>query len=177
MYAAQLALTIPATAYVSIGGGWTEWPSNPPRPLDALMLPKFVAWGTSETFSVLPEQTWNGIPSPKHRLIFPNGDHWDYVPPTVTSCDTSAGPCDLVDDLTADFVAVFLSKYMPPEFSGILPSYIPDNLVPPPGMLTPEQMFFAGNYLNSFGMVGAHPSCSAILTWTTPAGSGTRSLP
>jgi pimeloyl-ACP methyl ester carboxylesterase len=177
LHGAQLASTIPATAYVSLGGGWTEWPSTPPRPLDTLSVPKLIAWGTAEPLSTLPDPNWTAISSPKHRLVFSNGDHWDYVPPSATSCDTSAGPCELVDDLAADFTAVFLSKYMPPEFAGILPGFIPDNLIPPSVTLTPQQMFFAGSHLTSFGMISAHPGCSATLTWTTPGGSGMRSLP
>lgn len=177
LHGAQLALTLPATAYVSLGAGWSEWPPVPPRPLSMLTMPKLLAWGTFDIFAALSDPAWNALPSPRHRLVFLDGDHWDYVPPSATSCDSSAGPCDLVDDLAADFAAVFLSKYMPPEESGILPGLIDDNLVPPAVSLSMEQEFFVGGHLTSFGIVGSHAGCGVTLDWVTPDGTGSRTLP
>jgi hypothetical protein len=180
LHGAHLALTIPATAFVSLGGVWNDWPSvPPPNPLNQLTIPKLIARGTGATQEGL---NYNAVPAPKHRLVFPNGTHWDYVPPEATSCDAAdgskAGPCDLVADLAADFTAVFLSKYMGPEEShGALSNAIPDNLTLPSVKLTQKQMFFAGNHLASFGLIGAHKGCSVTLDWVTSGGSGSRTLP
>lgn len=178
LHGAQVAITTPATAIVSLGGVWSEWPSVPPNPLHKLTIPKMVALGTGAFAESL---NFNAVPSPKHRLTFPNGGHWDYVPPEATACDeadnSTAGPCNLVADLVADFTAVFLSKHMGPEETHGMLSGIPDNLVLPSVKLTPQQAFFAGNHLASFGAVAANKACSVTLDWVTPNGSGSRKLP
>lgn len=182
LHAGQLALTIPATAYVSLGGAWTEWPTGGGWPIMTLPVPKLLVWGTLDWAAMLPDPTWNNLALPKHRLVFTDGEHWDYVPPSATTCDPVAGDCELIDDLTADFVALFLSKYMPPPMAAYtpVPGVIPDSLVPPPALnLSTEQMFFGAgpNNLMSFGILGNHPDCSATLTWVTPNESDSRSLP
>jgi pimeloyl-ACP methyl ester carboxylesterase len=164
---AQLALTLPATAYVSLGGGWSDWAPLSSWPGHSLSIPKLLVWGTADVLAQMPEENWAALPAPKHRLVFTEGEHWDYLPPSLTSCDTATGPCDLVETLTADLTALFLSKHMPPEAAGILPGFIPDNLMPPDVSLTHEQMFFAGQHLTSFDRVRSRPGCSATLTWAT----------
>ena len=124
----------------------------------------------------MPDGNWNALPGEKHKLVFEDGEHWDYVPPSVTTCDNTASACGLIDDLAADFTAVFLSKYMPPEEAGILPGFIDPNLVLPAVSLSPQQAFFAGGHLASFGLVGPDANCSATLTWVTSDGSGSRTL-
>jgi hypothetical protein len=180
LHGGQVALTTQATAYMSLGGPWTEWLglSSPPAPLPSLTMPKMLVWGTTEFLSSLPDANWNALSGPKHRLVFTDGDHWDYVPPSVTVCDRAAGPCGLVDDLAADFAAMFLSRYMSPE-EAPLPRFAidPDLRRPTNIVLTQEQMFFAGGHLTSFDQVASSPGCSAALTWSTPDGSGSRSLP
>jgi hypothetical protein len=42
---------------------------------------------------------------------------------------------------------MFFAKYLPPELWPNLPDLIPDNLVPPPLQLTPQQEFYAAGYL------------------------------
>ncbi len=177
LHGGRYALTAQATAFVSLGGGWTEWSPVSDWPLHTLRIPKLLAWGTEEPMAMLPVGTWNALPAPKHRLVFPDGEHWDYLPASETECDTNSGPCTLVHDLSADFAAVFLSKYMPPERAGFAAGFIPDNLVPPTVPLTTDQQFFIGGHLASFRAVASHPGCGAQLAWTTASGSGTRALP
>jgi len=178
----QLAKTIPATAYVSLGGVWGHWSPPVPAPIKTLTLPKLLVWGTNfgETDAMLKEAAWNALPQPKYRLVFTNGEHWDYVPASNTSCAGQAdswGPCDLVYRLTADFTAVFLSKYMPPEQAPAPGAILPD-LIPPASTRTNEQKSFESGHLESFGAVSTHAGCKATLTWMTPAHlPGTRSLP
>jgi len=181
LHGARLALTIPATAYVSIDGAWNEWPPIPDWPINTLTVPKLLM-GNPSISGALTDNLFNLLPLPKHRLVIPNANHWDFVPPSATTCDEAVnidpGPCDFYHALAADFTALFLAKYVIPGQS-TLPALIDDNLVLPTLQqpLPPEQAFFAGGHLTSFGTIGAHTNCSATLTWTTPAGSGMRSLP
>jgi hypothetical protein len=174
LHGGRLAADLGARAYVSLSGQWKSWPL--PSPVTSLSAPKLLAWGTGAPEMAEGDLTgfWSNIGSPKHRLVFTEGQHWDYVPPTVTTCASIAGPCTLVDDLTADLTAIYLSKYMPPEEAGILPGLIEDDLTLPAVSLTSEQQSFAGGHLTSFGRVGAQAACTATLEWLTPDGSGTR---
>ena len=98
------------------------------------------------------------------------------VPASDTKCTgNDVGPCNLVAGLTADFTAVYLSKYMPPE-EAPLPKFTDDNLRPPVVSLTQAQMFFASGNLSSFGLVASHSGCGATLSWSTPDGSSARTL-
>ena len=45
---------------------------------------------------------------------------------------------------------MFFARYLPPELATDLPARVPANLVPPPLVLTPEQEFFAGGFLNGY---------------------------
>jgi hypothetical protein len=181
LYGGQLATTLPATVYVSIGGVWSEWPGSPPNPLNSMTIPKLVVHGTG-LGAFAEGVNFNAVPSPKHRLVFTDSGHWDYVPPSATGCDEADpaalnGDCDLVDDVAADMAAIYLAKYMAPEGTGSGPGVIPDDLVPPAATLTSEQAFFAGGHLASLGSVGSDPACAGIvLDWVTPGGSGSRSL-
>ena len=188
----QLAVTIPATAYVSLGGVWPWWSPPGSAPIKMLTLPKLLVWGTGGIVegprAALSEGAWNSLPQPKYRLVFPKGEHWDYVPSPNTSCAANngdtGGPCNLVYALTADLTALFLSKYMPPE-GAPRPPFIGADLIPPTVELVPpneelkkKQLSFASGHLLSFQMFGTRPSCSALLTWvTSDGGSATRSFP
>jgi hypothetical protein len=41
---------------------------------------------------------------------------------------------------------------------------VPTNLVPPPLVLTPEQEFFAGGFLNGYAALGTAPECAVTLS-------------
>jgi pimeloyl-ACP methyl ester carboxylesterase len=174
LYGGQLALSIPATAYVSLGGVWNSWRS--PRPLDTLPVPKLFALGTqpldiAEVHASLSQQDWNALLEPKYSLILSQGEHWDYVPASDTTCDlteVTEGRCHLVADIAADIAALFLSNYMPPEeFGASFPGAIPDNLMPPAVTLTTQQQFFAGGHLAGLNR-GSSANCAAWLSGMTP---------
>jgi pimeloyl-ACP methyl ester carboxylesterase len=168
----QLATTVPATAYASLGGGWTGWTTST-WPLNRIRIPTMLAWGTFDGLATLPQPNWDRLSFPKYRLRFTDGDHWDFLP--SSSCAGSAGPCNLVAALAADFVTLFLSKFMPPSFRGDL--HIGENLALPSEPLTTEQQFFAGGHLQSFSMLAGRPPCHADLSWATDGGSGVRQFP
>ena len=71
---------------------------------------------------------------------------------------------------------MFFARYLPPELATDLPGGVPGNLVPPPLVLTPEQEFFAGGYLNGYAALPAGASCAVTHTvvsanswWATAA--------
>jgi hypothetical protein len=173
---------IPFSAYVSLSGVWVDWPDTPPRPLSALGVPALFTWGSNsdigEIQAVLEGANsvlWDQVASPKHRVVFKDGAHWDYLRPNETTCDQGGrGPCTLVSALAADFVALFLSKYVPPQhWSQSYNILIPDSLLPPPISLTLEQQFFAGGHLMGMTLVTSAQECAATHSWETSGGTGT----
>jgi pimeloyl-ACP methyl ester carboxylesterase len=173
----RLATRGAVSAYVSLGGVWTEWPSSPPRPLGELKVPSLFAWGQADVFADLGS-LWGQVALPKHRLVFALGEHWDYLPANSTTCEDARGPCDLVRYLAADFAATFLSKYMPPQRWPQLRHDIEDNLIPPPHALTEEQQFFAGSHLMGLSLICDNGACSATHRWEVPGPSeGLLTLP
>ena len=172
LHGLQLASTMNPKAFVSLSGQVSEFPSGPPRP----NVPKLFCWGSDEPVFALPQSYWDSLNTPKHQIVFNRARHWDYVPAPDTACDTETGPCDNVDNLIADFAALFISKYMPPPGAfGSPASSIPDDLTPPEISLTVQQQFFAGNHLTSFDSVPRDCGCS--LKWETANGPGNRTLP
>ena len=168
LLAGRLAVDIPSTAYVSIGGGWAEHPGAPGTwPVASLPVPSLFLYGTNDTYALAPP-FWFAVPTPKHQVIFEDGNHWDYLDSSGTTCGEASGPCGLVDALTADLVTVFLSKQM--RVVGI-----PDTLEPPPFTLSGEQMFYAGNHLTSFDLL-PQVGCAVTIEWSTP-GAGSVALP
>jgi hypothetical protein len=174
LYGGQLAATVPVTAYVSLGGGWSEWPSIPQRPLDNITIPKLLAWGTNEIFSALSQTHWDSLSDPKYRLRFTGAEHWDYIPSSACASQVGVGPCNVVPALASDITALFLSKFMPPNGAGLS---IGENLMWPSHPLTTEQQFFIGGHMQSFQTMATRPPCHADLSWTTGGQSGTRSIP
>lgn len=163
LLAGRLSLDIPNSAIVSIGGGWAEWPSTTPVPIDSLGTPSLFLFGTADTYANLqPASSWSSVPSPTHRVIFDGGTHWDYLD-TQSACDTSNGPCDLVHSLTADLTALYLSKRM-----RVLS--IPDSLEPPAFSLSADQIFYAGGHLSSFDSLPGS-GCGVTIEWSTPLAS------
>ena len=172
LHGLQLASTINPKVFVSLSGQTSEFPAGPPRP----NVPKLFFWGSGEPTFGLPASYWNALSTPKHQIVFNQGQHWDYVPAPDTACDSTAGPCDNVDNLAADFTALFVSKYMPPPGGfGDPATSIPDDLRPPDVELSVQQEFYTGGHLNSFN--GVPRDCGCTMKWETANGSGTRMLP
>jgi hypothetical protein len=161
------------SAYASLSGGWLEWPSTPARPLDLDLATMFM-WGTgsSDLFANLTGGAEGIFLQPqgaKHRVIFQDGEHFDYFREGSTACGRLfRGPCALMRPLAADFLATFLSHYMPPQHWSFLSSTIPHSLVPPPRDLTPEQEFFAGGHLSGFPQIAGAAACRVTHEWRLP---------
>ena len=172
LHALQLATQINPKAVVTLSSQIGDFTGTPPRP----DVPKLFFWGSGEPSHKPPDSYWNLLTTPKHKIMFNRGQHWDYVPAPDTACGTTPGPCDNVDNLAADFAALFMSKYMPPPGGfGDPASSIPDNLTPPEISLTVQQQFFAGSHLKSFDSVPG--DCGCTVTWETASGPGTLMLP
>ncbi|HEX9713675.1 MAG TPA: alpha/beta fold hydrolase [Actinomycetota bacterium] len=177
LHGGQLANTIPASVFVSLGGVWTDWTPLSSWPIGSMTAPKLLVWGASDGQATLPDANFESLPAPRHRLVF-DGGHWDYLPPAETNCDPGPGPCALFHEVVADISALYLSKYMWPEEAGFLTGYIPDDLVPPTVSRSRQQQFFAGGtWLSSFDRARSHPGCSSTLTWATPEATGSRTIP
>jgi pimeloyl-ACP methyl ester carboxylesterase len=167
LLATRLAVEIPSSALVSIGGLWAEWPVTPPRPIPSLSVPSMFMYGTNDTFANQPGVLAQA-PSPTHRVIFEGGDHWDHLDANNVTCDTPNGPCDLVDELTADLTVLYLSRVL-------RVATIPASLEPPAFTLSGEQMFYAGNHLTSFDALPGS-GCDVTIEWNLP-GAGSVTLP
>lgn len=175
-YGALLAARIPAVstvaAYASLSAGWLEWPSVIPRPINVDVIPKLLAWGTGDqdVYAALGSGSWSPIAPTKHRLVFDNAQHWDYVPAGRVSCEVTRGPCTLVPTLIGDFAATFFGKYLPPEDWSSLGTRIPNSLIAPALDLTTEQQFFAGGHLMGLSLIGSRAGCRITTAWHTSGG-------
>ena len=131
---ARLVPQIGASAYVGLSGGWNDpFVSIDPQALDALNAPSLFARGNradgTAEIDRIPD-LWNRIKPVKHKLIFEQGRHWDYLPSSDHPCiGEDKGPCSIVPSLAADYTALFVSRYVPPPGADI------EGLIPP--MLTP----------------------------------------
>jgi predicted alpha/beta-hydrolase family hydrolase len=172
---AFLAPQVGASAYVSLSADWERSIVEGERPsehLPALGMPTLLAWGTGEDAPHALPGVWNDMAAPKHKLVFAEGAHHDYLNPDPespwTTCGQFRGPCNLVEGLAADFVTMFLSKYLPPERHSTLSNLIAGNLMPPANVeLTVEQQFFAGGHLSSLSLICAYDTCSVTHEWET----------
>jgi Chlorophyllase enzyme len=168
LHAGILATTTPVAAVASLSGVWIDWPGGAgPRPILLGTFPRLFTWGTepfSERDAILPDSLWNQIAVPKHRAVFTNGEHFDYLYAPQLPCRGSKGPCRYVGEATADLVTMFFARYLPPELTPDLPGRIPGTLVPPPLQLTPEQEFFAGGHLIGMGLFNGNAQCGVAIT-------------
>lgn len=161
------------SAFASLSGGWLEWPSVPPRPLDLDVATLFM-WGTgsSDLFANLggaSHSVLDAVVGARHEVVFQDGEHWDYFREGSTSCGgLFRGPCSLMRPLAADFLTTFLTHYMPPQKWSFLASTIPHTLVPPPLDLTQEQEFFAGGHLTGFQNITGSSTCRVTHSWRLP---------
>lgn len=161
---ARLANEISAAAFVSLSGGWGEWPEESVwEPLFRLNMPKFFTWGTGNDapsdLDIRP-QIWNRISGPKHKVAFTGAGHWEYLNPSSTRCGEIEGPCQRVRYLAADFAALFLARYVP-NFP-TLPLAIGDNLRLPVVPRTPEQKRYAAGHLLGLTRLNSSPGCRPL---------------
>ena len=165
------------SAYASLSGGWLEWPPMPPRPLGSLNMATMFMWGTgsSDLFANLEgasASVWGEPLGATHKVVFRDGEHWDYLREGATTCAFSRGPCGLTRSVAADFLTTFISHYVPPEKWTLLNTTIPHSLLPPPLDLTPQQEFFAGSHLTGLSQIGSSSECAVTHTWRLPPFGG-----
>ena len=163
MLGARFCVGRDVSAYAGLSGGWQDWFGDEPFPLPLLDLPTLLMWGLGQDlFSPLPNATWQAMARPRHRVVFAEGEHWDYLE-AVADIPCRPGPpiCRHQPGATSDLLLMFLGRYLPPELATDLVDRIPANLAPPPLDLTVEQEFFAGGYLGGFDALGSDPACMA----------------
>ncbi len=165
LHAAKLTIAGNMGAYVSLSGVHTDWGGSQPMPIKALMVPKLFIMGKpgEDNFTELDDILWNSLSVPKHRAIFKEGLHWDYLPNGQTPCHPSRGPCPHIAAATVDLVTMFLARYLPPELHPSLPNSISETLIPPALVLTPEQQLYADGYLDGFLQMQGNSDCHVSL--------------
>lgn len=172
MLGARFAVSHPVSAYAGLSGGWQDWFGDAPKPLPLLDLPNLLVWGgAADLFTQLSDTAWNQLRKPRHRVVFANGEHWDYLSGNIdVPCRHSSGTCPHVDSATDDLVTMFFGKYLPPEFATDLPSRVPSTLEPPSwpvASLTQEQEFFAGGFLGGFDALSGDSECAVDVSVAT----------
>jgi Alpha/beta hydrolase family len=167
LHAGILATKINVAGVASLSGVWIDWPDGAgPRPILQLQIPQLFTWGT-EPFSEVNAQLgnlWDPIAKPKHRAIFTDAQHFDYLYTPQLPCRQDKGPCRWLGSAAADLVTMFFGKYLPPELWPNLPDLVPETLIPPPLTLTLEQQFFVGGYLIGMELFNADGQCHVTVT-------------
>ena len=165
MLGARFALGRQIDAYAGMSGGWQDWFGDEPFPLTRLQIPTLLMWGLGfDSFSPLPNATWEQMVRPRHRVVFAKGEHWDYLGPVNIPCSPGQGPCAPLHSAAADLLTMFFGRYLPPELASDLPGRIPSSLEPPVLNLPFEQAFFAGGYLGGYAAMSGDPNCGVTVT-------------
>lgn len=166
---ARFAALGAVSAFAGLSGVWSDWPSRP-LPVEEVDAATLLVWGGPlDFFTELPDSIWQGLPRPRHRVVFAEGEHWDYLGAVDVPCRPGRGPCQGLGAATDDLVTMFLARYLPPELAPDLPDRVPPSLEPPELVLTPEQEFFAGAHLVGFGGLGGDPSCALEVDFAIPS--------
>jgi hypothetical protein len=171
--AGRLATEGNARAFASLSG-------HVARPIrEAIDVPKLFTWGFptsdgAEQLLSISADEWADLGVPKHRIVFTELAHWDYLPSGRTACGQVRGDCPHSGVVAWDLVTTFFGNYLPPPAVPDLPGRIPPSLIPPQPDLTQEQKFFAGGWLSGFGLLeGSGDSCAVTISYETSIGSGT----
>jgi pimeloyl-ACP methyl ester carboxylesterase len=160
-------------AYVGLSGVWTE-ASDVTSLLESLQVPSFFMWGTKAgpaSESMDTGGLWDHVPAVKSAAFFP-GEHFDYIG-SFTGCEFPRGDCNLIEPVSAELVALFISRQIPVKLSH---APIPPSLIPPAVQLTPKQEFFAGSHLNGIQAIQTRQGCRVDLRWEDPLDTGSRHL-
>lgn len=162
MLGARFTVGRPIAAYAGLSGGWQDWFGDEPFPLPLVDRPTLLVWGgPSDSFTALSNAQWEAVKRPRHRVVFTEGEHWDYLEAHLdVPCRHSSGPCPHVAGATADLLTMFVGRYVPPELGTDLPVRVPADLDPPELDLTVEQEFFAGGYLGGYDALAGHARCA-----------------
>lgn len=161
--AGRFATTAEVGAFASLGGVWGSFQGPTPNPLTQMHSATLLIWGgpleNVGRPTAVPDAVWNALPAPKHRVIWAEGEHWDYLVGPRPPCDSGQGPCAALGVATSDLVTLFLGKYLSPELAVHLIDAIPNDLTVPDFALTPEQEFFAGGHLAGLAMLEGQAGC------------------
>lgn len=160
-------------AFVGLSGVWTEVNDTIPL-LQSIAAPSFFMWATlagPASESMDTGGLWQAVPFGKWAAHFP-GLHFDYISP-FTGCSFPRGNCNLIELVSAELVALFVSSQVPVKTSR---APIPPSLIPPAVTLTPKQEFFAGGHLNGIGLIESREGCGIDLRWEDPLETGARHL-
>lgn len=167
----------PRTVYVGLSGVWQDWlPGEIPNPLSSFTAPSMLVWGASENSTPVPDQVWNALPDPRHRFIFTEAEHWDYLPDEDIPCRRTQGQCDAFGPAVDDLVTMFFGRYLPPELAVALVERIPASLAPPGFDLTDEQEAFADGFLTGFGKLEGD-ECEVAVAQVAPKSPWSDNVP
>ena len=177
MHAGILATKVAVAGVVSLSGTWDQWDfGSGPVPITELQVPQLFTWGAglvdeAGIGAILADNIWDGIAPPKHRAVFAGSWHYDYLYEFPLPCRDGQGTCPYEGEAAADLTTMFFGRYLPPENLPYLRDAIPPTLVPPLQLsLTPEQVVYAGGYLNTLPGLNSDPQWGVI---TRVAGTGT----
>ena len=178
MLSARFALETPSRAYVGLSGTWGDWLQGPvPVPLPSLTVPNLLVWGGASDLFTDIGSSWDQLVSPRHRVVFRNGEHWDYLPDTDIPCALTRGLCDGLGPAVDDVVTMFFGRYLPSELAVDLIERIPASLVPPPLELTPEQQPFASAFLTGLSVLRDEAGCEVTIDQVAPASPWSDNVP
>jgi dienelactone hydrolase len=175
--AGRLAAEGNLRAYASLSGHV----ASPVR--EAIEVPKLFTWGfppatADEQLVPILDDAWARVGIPKHRIVFAELSHWDYVPPGRVPCEQGRGACRPAGVVAWDLVITFFGTYLPPPAVPDLPDRIPPSLIPPQLDLTEKQQFFAGGWLSGVGLLeDSSDNCAVTIAFETSTGNGTVGLP
>ncbi len=170
MLAARFVVGGPVSVYAGLSGPWEDWNGPTPRPLDRLTVPNLLVWGSASDLFTDIDGLWDQLATPRHRVVFPNGEHFDYFPaPDLPPCAHGLrGPCQAQAPAVDDLVTMFFGRYLPPQLGVDLVERVPASLVPPRLDLTPEQRPFAGGFLTGFASMAGSPGCEVTVDEVAP---------
>ncbi len=169
MLSARFTLEAPVRAYVGLSGTWQDWLPGPvPVPLGSLTVANLLVWGGPfDSFTDIGG-LWDELAIPRHRVVFENGEHWDYLPDTDIPCARSRGQCEALGPAVDDLVTMFFGRYLPPELALDLVERIPVSLAPPGLDLTSQQEPFADGFLAGFAALDDSDHCEVAVDQVAP---------
>lgn len=151
----RLAQRMRCAAYVSLSAGWGGTFNSPfpeGHPLPSLHTPSMFTWGTHESTEAILDGSnanlFDMVNAPKYTISFEGAQHYDYIRANSGSRCGQETTDEIFNDVglfTADFITLFLTKFMPPPGANIqIDSGLGYTLTAP---LSPEQQSFLVGHL------------------------------
>jgi hypothetical protein len=168
------------SAFVSLSGAWgTLGRDNMLDALGSLRKPTFFMWSeTANGFwneSLDGLQAWDVLRCQRYGCVF-DGGHFDYIRLLGTDCGEKPGDCNLTKTVSADLVALFLSRYL--RVTGSTTSIPYDLTLPDIPPLSPQQQSFASGNLTGLRLLEetTNRACRFDLRWKLNPMQGGRHL-